>query len=187
MKKSRERRILIAVLSAAGVALLVDRVALDSGVTGPAESSASVLDGFPVEPALPGQDPSVDGLRPSISQATPASELAKRLREVGERFPKADPAQGRDAFTPAVGWSAQMNQGTPDNSAEFARAFQESHRLDAVMTIGDQRCAVIDGRTVFVGQALDGYKLLSVDQRSAVFEVGGARVKISIRADQGPS
>jgi len=184
MKNSRERTILIAVLSLAGGAFLVDRVFLGSDITGPAESSAGVLGGFEtVAPPLADQVSKND----QVHSPGSTSELAKRLREVSERSPDTDPAQGRDAFTPAEDWSVGVSQVLTDNNTELVNQFLAKHHLNAVMIIGDRRCAMIDGRTLFVGQELDGYKLETIYERSAVFQGGGLRVKLGINSDPPPS
>ena len=182
MNKTRERAILVGVLGLAGVGLLFDRVVLSSGVTGPSESSAGVLSPAP-ELLLITPDASAPD-QPANTVQTPASQLAERLRAVRASEAVSDFDSGRDAFVPDKHWGGKqqaVQAPIDDDKKRDAEAFGQAHRLDAVMVIGDQRCAVIDGRTLFVGQSLDGFELLEVNERTAVFESNGLRVKIGIR------
>ncbi len=51
------------------------------------------------------------------------------------------------------------------------------------MATGGGGRAVVDGRTFRIGQHLDGFELISVNQRSAVFESNGTRVKLTLSLD----
>ena len=63
--------------------------------------------------------------------------------------------------------------------AEFLRKFP----LMAVMTMGGESFAVVGERTIGVGQVVEGFKLVSVQQRKAVFERDGSRVTLALTAD----
>lgn len=184
MKTSRERTILIVVLSAAGLGLVVDRVVIGSDVTGPAQSSAGVVDGFDVGPSpLPAASASgpVESLN---TDKAPAGSFAQRLRLITDSSADTDLAQARDAFKPGLGWGAipsAPGAATDNQARRAAEAFQQTHRLDAVLVTDDNRCAVIGGQTLFIGQMLDGYRLEAVHKRSVVFEASGVRVEIRIR------
>jgi hypothetical protein len=47
--------------------------------------------------------------------------------------------------------------------------------------------ALIDGRTLFVGQSLDGFTLVEVAERSATFEADGARTVLTVEDEPGPT
>jgi hypothetical protein len=178
MKTTRERTVLIAVLSVAGLGLLVDRVVIGSDVTGPAQSSAGVIDALDADAAVlpaPPQMPVVD--------KAPGVTFAMRLRRIAQASADTDPGQVRDAFTPGPGWSstASAKGGATDNQRrQAAEKFKSSHRLEAVLMTGNNHCAVIDGRTVYLGQTLDGYRLVAVHERSVVFQGDGVRVELGI-------
>lgn len=189
MKTPRGRTILIVVLTVAGLGLVADRVVIGSDVTGPAQSSAGVVDGFDVGPA-PLPTASASGQVESLNtDKAPAVSFAQRLRLITDSSADTDPGQARDAFTPGLGWEAipsAPGAATDNQARRAAEAFQQTHRLDAVLITDDNRCAVIGGQTLFVGQMLDGYRLEAVHERSAVFEASGVRVEIGIRVG-GPS
>jgi len=179
MKLSRERKMLVGVLVIAGAGLLFDRVLLGAGMTGPAESSAGVIDAS-VDPAtlLIPIDPAA---APALSSSP---TLADRLRlATGGHAPPED--GGRDAFAVHPDWvaAAQQSLATDDEAvADMISAFRSAHKLDAVLVTGGRPCAVVDGRMVYIGQALGGYRLLEVEERSAVFERNGVRVVLHIEA-----
>lgn len=181
MKRSRERNILIAVLGVAGLGLLIDRVVIGSDVTSPAESSAGVVDDIADDPAslLIVSDAPQDAA-PASANAT--ESLANRLRRVAGQAELNDGAAVRDAFIPAPSWTPVDFE--PESGSEAALAiesFKRDNKLEAVLVTGDQRCAVVNGQTVYVGQTLQGYRLVSVQERSAEFRAGGVTVSLGIR------
>lgn len=187
MKRSRERNVLIAVLGVAGLGLLIDRVILGSDVTAPAESSAGVFGDVTSDPAslLIVPDKAV---KADLAGTGPAESLAHRLRRVtGEALPNHG-STGRDAFAPPLSWTPTgIGPEAGSEAAMGAEAFKREHKLDAVLVTGDQRCAVINGQTVYIGQAVQGYRLTSVHERSAEFRAGGVTVSLAIRgAGQSP-
>ena len=52
--------------------------------------------------------------------------------------------------------------------------------LQAVMVAGPQSIANVDGVMVRVGESINGYRLLEVAHRSAVFEKNGAKFTLGI-------
>ncbi len=184
MKSSRERTILITVLSVAGLGLLVDRVVIGSDVTGPAQTSAGVIDGFDSGLVQPPVVPSAQVVT-SSSDEEPVMSFAQRLRMVAGSSADTDPAKTRDAFSPGTGWevvASGVGSVTDNQARELAEAFQGSHVLDAVFVAGDQRYAVIGGQTLRLGQELDGYRLAAVHERSVIFEARGIQVEIGLLA-----
>jgi hypothetical protein len=52
--------------------------------------------------------------------------------------------------------------------------------LQAVLVAGPQSIANVDGVMVRVGESINGYRLLGVEHRSAVFEKNGAKFTLRI-------
>jgi hypothetical protein len=52
--------------------------------------------------------------------------------------------------------------------------------LQAVLVAGPQSIANVDGVMLRVGESIDGYRLLEVQHRSAVFEKNGAKFTLGI-------
>lgn len=176
---------MVAVLGVAGLGLLVDRLFLGAGVTGPAESSAGV-----VAPPAPGPDAvqAADTQAPItptpllIKPADNGPTIAERISRLADNHDthQHQAGKGRDAFTPAPGWSADSGSDTQQMRPETAVTFRSQYTLDAVMDTGLRKCAVVNGQTVYLGDTIDGYKLLSVHTRSAVFEIDGIRVELGL-------
>ncbi len=193
MKTSRERTILITVLGVAGLGLLADRVIIGSDVTGPAQSSAGVVDGFDADPSQQAAPSATEllnaivrGPQDTVSSPSQGPSLAERLRLVTSPSADTNPTQTRNAFTPAPGWATLPSDSSEvtDNQARLAaEAFRSSHVLDAVFVSGNIRYAVIAGQTLSVGQELDGYRLVEVQERTAVFQARGVRVEVVIKSD----
>ena len=116
--------------------------------------------------------------------------LAKRLKELRDEG-GIDPMNVRDAMRPSRGW---LGQGEPaparprgprsrDLAVLYARQFLQRHKLTATAVSANGGTAIIDGQCVTVGRTLDGMRLVSVDRRSATFQGGGIRVRLTLAKD----
>lgn len=176
MKSPRERTVLVSVLVIAGLGFAADRIVIGSDVTGPAETSAGVID-LAVDPASLLIDPE----QPEGPAEDAGPSLAELLRDATAGY-AAGEAGSRDAFSVPAAWKGVSSDGAGTlTGALSAEAFRSKNALDAVLVTGDQRCAVINGQTIFVGEELDGYRLLTVHERSVEFESSGVRVVLGIR------
>ena len=92
--------------------------------------------------------------------------IADRLDQVAQRE-GVDPTNVRDAFALPAAW-LQRDTGPTRPTRSSAEQFREAHRLNAVMASGRDSSVIIDGRTLYIGQALDGFTLVVVRARSAV-------------------
>lgn len=94
--------------------------------------------------------------------------------------------QGRalqhDPFArPALGAiPANAGAGAPSRRAQAAPAVAPKLNLQAVLVAGPHSIANVDGVMVRVGDAIQGYRLVEVQHRSAVFEKNGARFTLGI-------
>ena len=55
-------------------------------------------------------------------------------------------------------------------------------QLNAVLAAGSDSIANVDGVMVRIGESVQGYRLVAVNDRSAVFEKNNARVTLTLRA-----
>jgi len=181
MALTKERKVIIAVLGLAVGALVVDRFLLGSSVSGPAEARAT-------QPAV-----ATEPLAAVSSAATglPAAEddpgvaaqvaLAERLDQIQQAggFTLTDLP---DAFSGLAGPESGEDdpEPQPQTEAREIETFQRTHRLMAVAASDRGQMAIINGRTVLVGQSVDGFKLLSVAERSVVLGKDAARVQLKI-------
>ena len=178
MRLTKERKILAAILGVGVAGLFLDRVVLDSGLTG-AESASAVL----VERAAADLSAPPALLVDESDPPSPGPTLADRLEEAAATAESA-PSDNVDAFHLPDTWFGTPAQA-PEPEARHAAAmeFARTHRVEAVVTSDQMHCAIVNGKAVRVGQRLDGFTLVSVDQRSAVFEAKGIRTRLTIETE----
>lgn len=120
----------------------------------------------------------------------PATPISTTRAAIADRLEAVAAARGFDldrvpnAFVAPKSW---MVLETPDPRRAIrasAETFDLTHVLTAVMAADDGGYAIIDGRTLFIGQELDGFELVTVSRRSAVLEADGVRVELML-PDQG--
>jgi hypothetical protein len=148
-----------------------------------------MIDGVTVDPSslLVGSDQPGQAAPAGAATTAEAVSLAYRLRQATGSVSSDNTSPSRDAFVPPKGW---LPKSGPNNEAVLSSAvesFKRDNRLDAVMLTGDRRCAVVSGRTVYLGQTLHGYRLIAVHERSAEFEVDGEIVTLVIRSGEQSS
>ena len=110
------------------------------------------------------------------------SDIADRLSAVAEAR-SLDLTDVRDAFKLSPSWFGD-DDGTvvqqPDVGGTAAARFVRSHRLMAVMAGGPNGSAIVDDKCLFIGQQIDGFRLISVGDRNAVLESNGVRVELQL-------
>jgi hypothetical protein len=170
MVLARRQKILIAVFFLGLVGLGVDRVFLRPQ-GGPQAASADSSDSYAV-PLSPVRD-----ARPAAVES-PGPNVAKRLETI---WPDREPndAQARDPFSWAGSWLAGKGSG-PASGPDPAEAFVKAHLLVAVVIDGRQSHVLIDDRVLKRGEQIDGFTLVSVGPKSAVFEHGGQRATLEL-------
>jgi hypothetical protein len=122
---------------------------------------------------------------PVGSISTARAAIADRLDGVA-RQRGLDLDRVPNAFAPPKSWLVEEVQRNTASSRVTAEMFEAKHVLTGVMAAGDRGYAIIDGRTLFIGQRLDGFELVSVSERSAVLDSDGERIELML-SDKGPS
>jgi hypothetical protein len=183
MTLTRSRKIVLAVLGVAVAALLVDRLALAPSASGPKQAQARPTPGGGTAEVQAAPSPAA--ATPSATETDPA--LAERLEATAERF-QLDPEALRDGFIPAQAWLEELVEPVPEAApdpvepqASPAEQFAEQHTLTSVILTSGGGSAVIDGKVVPVGQAIDGFTLVRLTRSSAVFAADGAEVELRLR------
>ncbi len=193
---SKQRKAYVVILALALGGLGVDRILLDGGATGPSQTEAS-LSPTPtpgVTPA-PGTIPgTTTGFAPGSARASGASAgsptartmtLAGRLDKIAESE-SFDLAQVEDAFLPASGWlKKEQPKARPVVKVDEVQAFTNTHKLLALVNNAHGGAAIINNQTVVLGKVVDGFTLIEVTKRSAIFEKDGRRVELSLPAPAG--
>jgi hypothetical protein len=169
MNLTKRQKMLSAVFVLGLAGLVVDRTLLRPQ-GGPQAAAA----GSSAE--TPGSTPAE---RPPRAESAPArAPLAERLnnllpgRETG-------PNDVRDPFSLPDTWS-ETDAGDGARAPDAARGFSRRHQLKAVVMQDGEACAQVDDNPLVPGQWLDGFKLISVNQQSAVFERDGKRVVLDL-------
>lgn len=186
---SAKRTFLFGLAALGAAALIADRVLLGGGsVTGPAEAQASYEKGAVEAGAGVSRTDTSTGTAVRRSGARPDSPLLHRMKELPEAddYPRV---AGLNAFKPPEAWLPEPvevveeePEPEPDRRAEN---FAAMHRLTAVMSGPSGDLAVIGGQTIRLGQSLDGFTLVAVDSRSAIFREGDVEVTLTLPEPSG--
>lgn len=160
---------LLTILLMGLVSLVVDRTILRPG-GGPNAASADAL--HPSDQSVPLTD------NIPVLAEEQESSMAERLTAV---WPAAgtDFTQMRDPFSLPASWS-DNGDGRDREGLDATATFIGTHRLTAVVIDGRESYAVLDDRFFVPGQSVDGFVLLSVGDRSAVFERDGRRITLEL-------
>jgi hypothetical protein len=179
MALTKERKIYVGLLAVGMAALAVDRL-----TSGPATAQAEDASAYVItRPDAPAATNSTSVAPSAGGTMTPGGGLAARLRELAPQPNVAPGASARDLFRAPASWAAPAQTTQPVAREPGPADFEKSHRLTAVLLQGRQAHAVVDGRMVAPGQAIDGYTLISVTQDMAVFrsKLGTAVLRTEIK------
>jgi hypothetical protein len=179
MQLTKQQKIVGAVLMLAVAAFVVDRWVIGHD-DDPAVASAPT-------PRAAGQRRPVARQPKPVAAAPEASlgnlaGLAARLGSIA-RNESLNVDAARDAFRPPASWVGAGRVASPDEMVVAAREFQNRRLTAVIMRTSGRGVAIIDQRMVGVGQSLDGFVLVAVKERSAVFRRGTQRVELRLTDD----
>ncbi len=175
MTLTKAQRVYVAIMVIGLVALLIDRTLLQPEQ---ATAGAAAALQYPISPST--RSPDDPGSPRSEGPAPRQVAIARKLEQIAQQR-GLDPTGVIDAFRPSPMWLALGEVPVaPVETGLLAERFRKAHTLTAVMGSGDQGCAIVDGRTLFIGRVMDGFTLISVGQRSAVLESGDTRVVLTL-------
>ncbi|MEE8154473.1 MAG: hypothetical protein V3T53_05880 [Phycisphaerales bacterium] len=156
-----------------------------------APSDAAAQDSSVSEYAVTSSTSALDAARSDLTAMAnvPAegSDIADRLSAVARSLDLTDV---RDAFKPSPGWigdEGTVQQQDQLRSGPAAATFVQSHRLMAVMAGGPNGSAIVNDTCLFIGQQIDGFRLISVGARSAVLESNGVQVELELSQEERKS
>ncbi len=167
MSLSKRQKVLLGVFLVGLVGLVADRTILRPQ-GGPSAASAH-------SPTPSAAVPSGSATDDENSQTR--VPLAERLNRLGPDGGD-DSVKLRDPFSLPVSWSdrAANKEKIPDAAETFTR----KHQLKAVVVQGEEVGVQIDDSFLVPGQGIDGFKLVSVGDRSAIFEREGKQVILEL-------
>jgi hypothetical protein len=168
MSLSKRQKMLLGIFVVGLVGLVADRTILRPQ-GGPKAASAESL--------APASNAARPGGAPAEGDQSVRPPLAERLNKL-----LPDTANGaaelRDPFALPVSWpgSAGNKEKVPDVAGVFAR----KHQLKAVVVQGQDVCAQVDDSFLVPGQTMDGFRLVSINDRSVIFERVGKQVVLDL-------
>ena len=119
----------------------------------------------------------------AVNPEPASSRFAARLRSAAA--PAAD-APVADLFAVRLVREEPADAPQPGEAPSDAAGsdqFRLAHRVTALAS-GRNAYAVVNGRTVRLGDAIEGFVLVEVTREAAVFESGGVRVALSVVAER---
>jgi hypothetical protein len=170
MALTREQKVYLSVLAVAASALAADKLFL--GVTAPAVAAAAIQQ-VAAKPAEP------------VNQEPASARFAARLRTAAA--PAADAAVS-DLFAVRLVREEAPTPQTPEIVAAASPAvaieqFRLAHRVTALAS-GKGAYAVVNGRTIRLGDSIGGLTLVEVNREAAVFASDNLRAELSVVADR---
>jgi hypothetical protein len=174
MKVTTQRKVTFGILGLAAIAFVVDRCTSSSATPSSAHAMVATAKVPGRVAALP-PGAAVVEFNP-FNLETVSARLEKVAAEQG-----LDASHTRDAFVPSNLWkpSADAKAETGERLASAGR-FRQQHKLLAVMFGRQGGMALLDGKPVRAGQIVDGFRLVEVHERDAVFEAGATRVQLTV-------
>ncbi len=170
MTLTKRQKTLLATFFIGLAALVVDRTFLRPQ-GGAAAASADPL-------AASDKQVSLVANIPVLEAQTGPTGVARRLNRLWSDK-EGNPESGRDPFALAAPWYDKVEAGD-SNTPDEAALFVSGHQLTAVVIDPRGSYAVVNDHLLIPGQSLDGFKLVSVGNRSAVFEQGPRRAVLEL-------
>jgi hypothetical protein len=170
MTLTKRQKTLLATFFVGLAALVVDRTFLRP------QGGAAAASANPFTPSDKQVSPVAN--IPVLEPSRGPTGVARRLDHLWSDK-EGNPAQGRDPFSLVTPWYDNAGDNgveTPDETALFVRR----HQLTAVVIDPRGSYAVVNDRLLIPGQSLDGFKLVAIGNRSAVFEQGTYRAVLEL-------
>ncbi len=166
---NHRQKIFIAVFAIAISGLVLDRVWL---LPSQAQEDAPSAPGRPSEGLLL-------NLEVTPTSDIPGQKLTDHLRTLSDRYESSDRAQ-RDAFALPSDWGRGGREQDVTGLSTTAAVFVQRHQLKAVAALGSRGKAYINDRVVNLGETLDGFTLVSLQEDAALFEREGETVTLEL-------
>lgn len=166
MQFNTQRKVYLGVFLTALVALGADRFLLSGGASPVASAEAAA--------------PEVAAAKPVSAEARAA--LLLPVVGVGEqlRGRSASAARAASAFAMPMAWAAATAAAKPAAKVEEHAERPLSARLTSIVRGADGWRAIVNGRTVRVGESVDGWVASVMAARSVVFRRDGREVTLAL-------
>jgi hypothetical protein len=186
MHLTKQQKIVSAVLGLAVAAFSVDRWVIGTPdasnevAISPTQRQTRAPRRPAVRPAAQAAVAHAAGMEASAGLST----LALRLEAVRQAH-ALDLQAIPDAFVPSSAWVGSQRTAVVEDRPDAAKDFLNRHKLTAVMKQVGGGVAIIEGKTVAVGQSIAGFRLVVVKDRSAVLRRGNQRVELRLPEEPG--
>ncbi|MFI4916068.1 MAG: hypothetical protein ACIAS6_06115 [Phycisphaerales bacterium JB060] len=175
MALNKERKVLLGLLGSAGLILAADQLLLGP----PRGAQASAPTGASATPA-PAQSSNVPTAKPAATDSATTGLTPQAARQWNQRLDDA----ARDITTDDSSNPFAEKQVTPAEPAApgvmSPDEFASMHELSLVMLNEQSSIARVNGRLVRIGEEVAGYRLVSLDARSALFQQGDQTVRLML-------
>lgn len=179
MKLSKRQKTGLALFVIALVALVIDREFV-GGRRGPAEASAS-------SSPIPPQDTPSESDSPDEDMKPSTIRLEQRLETLWLEK-NLDVNQPRDLFSLPASWLTDILPKKPEHipvpKKDAVTVFITSHQLQAIVISDQTRCVTVNDQVLGLGEELDGFKLVAIEEDSAIFELGERRAALKLVSDR---
>jgi len=184
MQLSRQQKVYLAILAVTCGGLVVDRLFLRGDPAPIVSSEAETIIGRSEQLVRGGPDSNSPSPSMKLARQTYGG-LAQRLEML---WPDEglDLDEARDAFSLPPAWRASASIQNPRAGDNAALRFANNHQLKAVLVDGKMRYAWVDNHLLILGQELDGFKLVAVDEDSATFSAGRKQVVLKLTPLETP-
>ena len=174
MGLSTERKVFLGLFLVAGGALVVDQAVL-----GPKSAGAGIIDSV-AELAMDSIAEPAEQAKQE-ARATAAELLNKRLGEMTDSLSKDQPLGSMFGIPAAIDSAAPESVNDEQAITQDAPAADQVVRLSAVMPSSSGGAAVINGVLIRAGgETADGFRLITVRQRSIILEKDGVEYAVSL-------
>lgn len=178
MTTKRRNRLNAGLIVSALLALAFDKLVLsENGTSTPSSAVASVAP----QPRV--ATPAADAAPVEAAPIEPILRLDQVLADFEDFEPHRDPFKMSDLLREKVNARSQhadRDEVAEEQQRKTAHEFQSANSLQAVLNAGPNSLAIVNGLTVRLGQTIDGFALISVSQRSAIFQRHDLRIVLQI-------
>jgi len=178
MKLTTQQKISFGVLGLAAIAFVVDRCMSSSA---PAAAHGALVSRAASTPVVRHAAPSISPVQASNPpDNAAATALSARLQQAADEL-NAQPACAQDAFTPSRSWGPVGSSGSAASERLAAAAqFRQKHTLKGCVINSVGGGAFLDGKFIRPGDRVDGFRLVDLTQRTALFDAGDIQVELTV-------
>ncbi|MDD4891468.1 MAG: hypothetical protein PHU85_16230 [Phycisphaerae bacterium] len=178
MKISKRQKIMVGLCALGLAVVVVDRLQDKSPVFSPKNAVAAAAAPVDVAPAV--EAPAM----PAAPPERQSTAIARQLQQLsGEQEPAIEGL--RDVFRPGPPWVVAVAESTPvadETDKVRADEFLKKHKLQAILSSGGQWQAVVDFKTLKLGDACwDDYKVTAITSQTVTLTCGTVSVTLELK------